>query len=642
MADQDPQQKIEGLPAGATVTPLQSQQVEGLPAGATVTPLGAQDGQQTATPQEPSFFDKAKQGIGNLLHVQGQMIKGAAKGALNTASNIDSQVAKIPVVGDLMNRSLLHPLTPQPNLAADEQRMAVPHNTDQAIGKAAEQTGEFLLPGLGEESAEAHAAELLPKAPKLAKALTKIGYNGLTTGAVNKAQGGSFTTGALMGAGGAGVGLGLSAMAPRVAESALGMPIKSKLFGKTPGEAILNETTGVRPGTIADQARAAQSSLGQQLTDLTDQASAKQVIPPPTPQIKGLLPAPLRTIPLGNAPTAGEMPGALIDAEKFPAQNVGEARITRSPGGQFIPKADQNVEFPDESGLLPSARGNGGRFLTRQPTRSAFMAGPTQEGLQAGEGFSGPGVSGPGVIQTRAPIPTTDTTPYHIPSTLSPDAPSTRPALTVLDDAIAKAKNQNAADTTQALQKVRNQLTVDSSTGEAIPEQLTSSKVLALKRGITAENKLWDQGKQNAVKPIIQKVYHALDSEVDRTVPGTKEINQRLSSLFPVVERADVKDLGENALQRAFGRLGRPAGALLGAAAGGFHGYQQGGIPGMIKDGLIGGIAPDLIASPTSQMLIARGLNSPATAKLLSAAPLVLNRAYQQGTGEDEDPDQTK
>jgi hypothetical protein len=145
----------------------------------------------------------------------------------------------------------------------DLQNRTQTNGLAQALGKGTEQVGEFMLPGLGEEAATAKLASAGPKAAAAARML----YGAATSGAINKAQGGSFSGGALAGGLGSGVSEGLKAVAPIIAESALGIRAPDRAFGRTPGRAILDETTGLNAGKIAQQASQKLNLYGTQLED---------------------------------------------------------------------------------------------------------------------------------------------------------------------------------------------------------------------------------------------------------------------------------------------------------------------------------------------------------------------------------------
>jgi len=187
---------------------------------------------------------------------------GAARGVASTLGNIDQMVGKTKI-GQALNTPISSWFDPN-GMTADQatQKMVqhgVPQNGMQSLGKGIEQAGEFLIPGGAEEG-------LLSKAPGAAR----IAAQALSTGVVNKAQGGGFGVGAAAGAAGGALGQGMKAVAPVLAESALGVRAADRAYGRTPGQAILNETTGIKPGNIAKQA---QDKLDGYMLNLQDAAS---------------------------------------------------------------------------------------------------------------------------------------------------------------------------------------------------------------------------------------------------------------------------------------------------------------------------------------------------------------------------------
>jgi hypothetical protein len=81
-----------------------------------------------------------------------------------------------------------------------------PQGTAQKLGFGTERAAEFFLPGGATERAGAATEEALANAPRAARSiatfLAKAGTEAGTTGAINAAQGGSFKTGAELGAAG--------------------------------------------------------------------------------------------------------------------------------------------------------------------------------------------------------------------------------------------------------------------------------------------------------------------------------------------------------------------------------------------------------------------------------------------------------
>ena len=145
--------------------------------------------------------------------------------------------------------------------------LLAPENTTQAVGKGLEQAGEFLAPGLGEEKALSllpKVAEDAPLAMRLLQPAARVGYQGLTSGLVNKAQGGEFGTGAGVGLLGGVGGEAMKAAAPYVASSALGIRMGDLGGGRTRagiGLAALDETSGLTPAAVRRSAAEREGSL---------------------------------------------------------------------------------------------------------------------------------------------------------------------------------------------------------------------------------------------------------------------------------------------------------------------------------------------------------------------------------------------
>jgi hypothetical protein len=211
--------------------------------------------QAGAIDSQPPASTQAAQPTPN-PYVQGaeDVAKGAGKGLLNTVSGVSGALNKLPWIGKY--------LAPSEGIQAMHQ-MATPTDTAQKVGYYGEQGAEFLTP-LGEEDAGLAAARYLPWLGKAAPVAGRLAVNALATGGINKLQGGDFTTGAAMGAGSGLLGEGIRAVAPKIAESALGITQRMRSPTKTIGQAVLDETSGITPGAIA-------SSAGQKISALTDQ-----------------------------------------------------------------------------------------------------------------------------------------------------------------------------------------------------------------------------------------------------------------------------------------------------------------------------------------------------------------------------------
>lgn len=192
---------------------------------------------QPAPPSEHPYIDAAK-----------DFGKGILKSGIGIMSAADDFAQKhLPA---FMTTPIGQAPTPENSAraVAAAKEMATPNGTTQSLGKVIGNAAQFLIPGAAEE---AGASMLAPTVGRLA---SKVSTGALGSGIVNKAQGGSFGGGAAMGAAGAGLGLMLKSAAPTVAESALGVRAADRSAGRTPGQGILEETTGVKPGDIANQA----------------------------------------------------------------------------------------------------------------------------------------------------------------------------------------------------------------------------------------------------------------------------------------------------------------------------------------------------------------------------------------------------
>jgi hypothetical protein len=425
------------------------------------TPAAAPPTAPTAA--EPSTMQKVGTGAMDLG-------KGILKGAGSTANNI----------GHLLYPDFLAKhLTGAPSSEQQESYFK-PANTPQAVGKGVEQAAEFMVPGGAEEAGAEKLATLAPKLGKVAKPLASVATSALGAGVVNKAQGGDFSTGAAMGAGGQVLGQGLKAAAPLIAETALGIPKAARAFGKTPGAAIINETRGIRPETIASSAEERLGQLNPQL----NAAAARSQIP----------------------------------ASLLPARGIASAEI-------------------------------------------------------------------------------------------------------------GKAQAQNAPRLYNQIQNMDSHLTSRFDTGAPIQPNVTPSELLDLKRGFGAEHvHNWNPEISDRAKGVGRQMYHALDSELDRTVPESAGLNQRISSLIPVSQRAESVSRGASVPQRVLGRFGAHTGALMGGTAGMLEGRREGGTPGAIVGGLTGVLAPELIASPEAQMIAARSLNKVGGLRPLVGASAQLDR----------------
>lgn len=264
--------------------------------------------------------------------------KGAIKGALSTVANTDDMVSKIPYIGNWLTTPLTGNESSE-QARANEHAKATPHGTMQKIGKGAEQAGEFFVPGLGEDAVASKIPTLLEGATEAAPKLMKLGKIGVTavgSGLVNKAQGGGFTSGAVMGGLGDSAAQGIKAMASPLAETALGVRATDRIpeinldeaaAKRSPGQAILAETTGVRPGSIANQSFKKIGALTDTLDDAAREAEGPAYMGPARETAHSWNDSALRR----NEPSAIKKTGNVIDQVSEWSGVPGEGNRTPIP-----------------------------------------------------------------------------------------------------------------------------------------------------------------------------------------------------------------------------------------------------------------------------------------------------------------------
>ena len=227
--------------------------------------------QQSATPQSGRLqpdgdnsgkFDIQGDSPANLDVVYKHLGEGVLKGAGNTVEGVGRLINKIPIVGDI--------LSPREGLNA-LHLASRPTTPAQKLGYFGEQGAEFMIPGGAEEAALAHLPAAV-KAARFIRPISRAVLQAVDAGAINKLQGGSFKEGAGGSLIGTGVAEGARAIAPAVAESALGITRNMRGYGKTPGLAALEETSGVRPLSVAKSAGKRISSLNQKVEDMMQAA----------------------------------------------------------------------------------------------------------------------------------------------------------------------------------------------------------------------------------------------------------------------------------------------------------------------------------------------------------------------------------
>jgi hypothetical protein len=112
---------------------------------------------------------------------------------------------------------------------------------------------------------EEGAARFLPWLGRFGAPLARVGAESAGAGISAKLHDQPVGPAAAIGAGGAAASEGLQALAPKMAESVLNITNRLRGRGRTIGPAILEETSGIRPGTIAAQAENQISNLTGQM-----------------------------------------------------------------------------------------------------------------------------------------------------------------------------------------------------------------------------------------------------------------------------------------------------------------------------------------------------------------------------------------
>lgn len=179
----------------------------------------------------------------------------------------------------------------------------------------------------------------------------------------------------------------------------------------------------------------------------------------------------------------------------------------------------------------------------------------------------------------------------------------TQPVIDYLDRERGTAQRQNAQGVYADLGPMKEHFETNSMTGQKIPTQLDPREAIDLKRGFSKEYVTsWNPQavRRSGVNQTARKAYGTLDKAIDAAYPEGADLNQRISSLIPVEQRAAAVDSGASIGQRVMHRVGAHTGAAALGIAGGYEFGPLGAVAGLV--------VPEMLASPTAQMLAARGL----------------------------------
>jgi hypothetical protein len=554
-----------------------------------------------STPEPPPVQPQTK--LQHAFHDAGDVGIGAGRGVASTAGNVGGlEYAMMPK--GVQNSSYGKDFSEGLDTLKD---WANPKNIWQSIGKGAEQIGEFLVPGGAEEDAARGLVKAFPAAEKAAP-LAKVFTGALSAGAVNKAQGGSFGAGAATGAATGALSEGFRALAPHVAESALNIRKLDRAYGRDPGRAILDETTGLRPSAIAKSAQQRLNVLNPQLEAAADRASMR-----PAPKIRGFLEPGAEEVPLHSSNAV----------EGTPSRPVVLHQPDR-PMVKQLPPPTHETPMSSYADIFPEQLPNGQARIPRAFEGESTGMGPGDYvGQIAGER------GGPGQVQgVWRPRPEMSAS---IPRAFeeNPSA-SLSGARGELRHAFQTAANQGERTTVNQLRPMMTHLTEDIN-GQPINALVDPRKLLNLKRGFGSEFiHRWNPDTMEGVKGTAGRTYHQLAHAFEEAVPEAAPLNRRISSLIPVAKRAESAELNASTPQRVLHRISAHTGAGLGAVAGGIAGYRKGGGLGAVGGTTAGMLMPEAMMSPVGQMMIARGLNSGVPLRIARGAALQLDRTRKR------------
>jgi hypothetical protein len=516
----------------------------------------------------------------------GNFGKGVAKGAGSTANSIGRMLLPDALLNEINTANKGHnaPQIPVPSAEQEESYFA-PHGTAQNIGYGGEQVGEFLLPTGLEEGAAKLGAEALGRGGEFAGRLLGSAAH---SAAVNKAQGGSATTGALMGAGGSAVGQGLAAVAPHAVELAQGI----KNSGGRTGKAILDETSGILPNSIRASAKETTNQIGSDLGDVMRNASQRPIAP-----VRGLLQAPEYEVPLHSSP---------------------DVAGTRSqPITLNQPDRPMRLGLPSPSADVPMAPGMQEEFPQRLASGTSSVRAPiTIEGDTTGMGpaqYVGqvPGERG-GMGTPQGTLLTRDPAIHGQAEPPAPEVPyrgiSLSPFRDMAQSAIDDANLKGDVKLAKGVGRVNENTLLNRGLDGERPETVSPYEFWKTKQGVgdAVSATKWRPGYNDPFSNVQKRIYGSMADTLHSEVPESIPLDSRYSNLIGATKPA------ERSL------WGHAAGPLAGTLIGGTEGYNQDGPIGAVKGALLGAGAG--IAGPTLLNEGSRFVYNPATQRLLLPA----------------------
>ncbi len=352
--------------------------------------------------------------------------------------------------------------------------------------------------------------------------------------------------------------------------------------------------------------------------------------------------------------TARSMFNATTDAvgrtrEAFGKGQYGESAKSAIGAIPVIGPAAEQIAREGTGGKLPEAIGHAGAFFAAPKvakgvggilTKAAEPMAESALGIRAVQRAYGktPGLAAleetsgvrPATVAASAQSKLGQLTPQLEAAASASKAPTNlQPAIDLIRNQSMKLKGQNQRLAVQQLAPMEEHLTKSVTSGMPLSRTQSPRGLLELKRGFGDEFiHNWNPETMTGTRGTAGRVYHELGKEFERAVPDAAPLNQRISSLIPVSERAEAVDRNAGFGQRVAHRIGAHTGALAGAALG----FHEGGIPG----GIAGLVIPELLASPTAKMAGARlfygagrGIKSPAGTAAARAIPIIQDRNHQ-------------
>jgi hypothetical protein len=186
------------------------------------------------------------------------------------------------------------------------------------------------------------------------------------------------------------------------------------------------------------------------------------------------------------------------------------------------------------------------------------------------------------------------------------------------------AKLENDQPLVNEIDQMTQTLTTDAD-GMYIPSDVGAPQALSLLKGFRRQFASYrpDAPASTDANLAAKVTSHDLTSAINAAMPTIESSRDRISSLYPVVRRAEITDRGAPIEQKFFDKLKANTGVLAGGfGTGAAAGYLHGGPVGGLLGGLSGLTLPILLSHPNVQLTGARLLNL--TGKgLNSAAPYV-------------------